>query len=69
MRVKYEDNSSEWNEDNGAMVADNVTIGQHAKQTVDKYNKQLKPNQKKMVFIVARTLPLFPNAPYLNPIK
>ena len=55
MRVKYADNSSAWNEDNGADVQDNMTIGQHAQITVNNYNK--KNLAKKYVFVMARELP------------
>ena len=55
MLVKYADNSSVWVEDNSAIVRDNVTIAQHAKETVQKYNKR--QGQKKSVFIIARKLP------------
>jgi len=55
MLVKNAGNSTTWVEDNSAIVRDNVTIAQHAKATIERYNKG--QGQKKSVFIVARQLP------------
>lgn len=58
MRIKFKGTDVVWNEDNGAMVPDSMTVGQHAKMTVDKYNKYKQPSQKEFVFIVARKQPI-----------
>ena len=53
MLIKRKDCEVSWVEDNSAIVKDNVTIAQHAKATVEKYNKR----GGNAIFVVARQLP------------
>jgi hypothetical protein len=64
MRVKYSDNSQVWNEDNSVIVSDHITIRQHAQQLIDKWNRHLKPKEKKKVLVMVRNLP----KKYIKPI-